>query len=76
MSADIQIRIERALRDIEHRCDGPLTPFVLISRACRLAASGEHEPCNVADALYAALSERGWLRDDDSAMVIEWDPAS
>ena len=71
--------ITQARLEITHRCDGPITPFVLISRACRLATYGRpvqgmnptHDAgwaAVVAEALYAELAEYGWLTDDDSAV--------
>src|SRR5688572_3642365 len=35
-TADADIALAR--RHLEHSCDGPLTPFVLMSRACQYAA--------------------------------------
>ncbi len=38
-----------------HRCDGPVTSFVAISRACELAAKGTFPPDVLANALDSAL---------------------
>ena len=46
--------------DLTDRTDGPLTSFVLISRACGLVAKGSN-PDAVANALHDALSEYGFL---------------
>lgn len=54
---------------ISHRCDGPITDFVLISRAIRLAGhydiSHSFSPEDIAEALHQELSERGFLTDAD-----------
>jgi len=47
--------IVAAEEEIEHLCDGPLTPFVLIGRATDLAAKGEHSADAVANALHTCL---------------------
>jgi hypothetical protein len=48
---------------IDHGCDGPITSFVLIARACFLAnrAKNETEVTAIANALSDALSDYGWL---------------
>jgi hypothetical protein len=49
--------------------DGPLTPFVLISRAARIASDRRaFNAEDVANALYSELTERGWLVDDADAI--------
>lgn len=57
-----------------HRTDGPLTPFVLISRATELVAKNHHDPvCNfrvMAEALHESLVDLGWVPDP----VIEVSP--
>jgi hypothetical protein len=52
-----------ARETIAHICDGPLTPFVLISRAVELAGGKQSPDDPVANALYDALKDAGWLRD-------------
>lgn len=52
--------IRSAREEIAHGCDGPLTSFVLIARACDLIATGT-DPEIVANALHEELSERGML---------------
>ncbi len=49
---------------LNHGCDGPITPFVLISRAINLAygQSGEHAE-NIANALHELLIDYGWLKE-------------
>ncbi len=56
------LNVESCYDVITHRCDGPLTPFVLISRA--IAFGGENMP----DALHDALTERGWLTKSEDAI--------
>ncbi len=46
---------------LNHGCDGPITPFVLISRATMLASSRTEFPENIANALDELLTEYGWL---------------
>ena len=50
--------IERAMADISHTTDGPVTPFVLMVRAMRAVAAGG-DPTVYANALWDALHERG-----------------
>lgn len=49
--------------------DGPLTPFVLISRAARLASDRRawHAE-DVANALHEELIDHGWLVSDEDAI--------
>jgi hypothetical protein len=47
------------------RCDGPVTPFQVISRACRIAATGRESSITVAGACLRALEECGWLVDGE-----------
>lgn len=49
---------------IEDRTDGPLTRFVLISRACNLISLG-NDPDSCANALYYSLIELGLMNEDD-----------
>jgi hypothetical protein len=50
--------IEAVKSEIAHRCDGPLTAFVLISRAMELAAKGKDTDL-VSNAVYELLQEYG-----------------
>ena len=59
---ELNIAIETAHEIITDRTDGPLTMFVLLSRACDLVASGS-DPEAVANALDAALRECDFIRD-------------
>lgn len=52
--------IEMVRKRIEHNGDGPLSPFVLMTRACELASKPGSDHETVANALYLALKERGW----------------
>jgi hypothetical protein len=54
--------ISRARRQITHNGDGPITPFVLISRACELSRRGEVPAEVAANALHEELSDRCWLK--------------
>lgn len=54
---------------IDHGCDGPITPFVLIMRAIELAQSGKVPASIVGNALHEKLTEYGWLSDDPDAIV-------
>lgn len=48
---------------LSHTTDGPITPFVLISRATELVAKGV-EPELVANGLYDSLVEFGFLKEE------------
>lgn len=48
---------------ISHNTDGPVTDFVMISRAVELAAKGVFQPDVLAEALHNELTERGFLRE-------------
>jgi len=56
--------IEEAQIELEHRCDGPITCFVLIVRACELAQRPGVDAELVGNALHACLTAYGWLADD------------
>lgn len=58
-------QIELAKREIGHRCDGPITPFVLICRATEYATAcnRENAPRAAAEALAELLEEYGWLNE-------------
>jgi hypothetical protein len=58
-------QIQAARNDIAHRCDGPITGFVLICRALEAAAAGTHDPESMANALHIELEQRGYLRPGD-----------
>lgn len=64
MTTDSEIGAARA--DIEHGCDGPITDFVMIGRAMRLAANAAHSTEALSNALWLALEGRGYLRDADA----------
>jgi hypothetical protein len=53
--------IDDARKAIAHTTDGPVTAFVLISRACYTAKHGLHDWESLAEALNAELVERGYL---------------
>jgi hypothetical protein len=61
--------IDRAKRHLAHACDGPITAFVLISRASegiRLPGNqGGTSPTVAANALYELLEECGFLVGED-----------
>jgi hypothetical protein len=54
--------IASAQHELEHGSDGPITSFVLIARATRLAASGKFGASEVANALAQALEEYGYTK--------------
>ncbi len=58
------MRIINARAELSHTTDGPITRFVLIARACELAAKGEVAHDVVANALYEELAERGLMAFD------------
>ncbi len=49
---------------LNHGCDGPITPFVLISRAMYMAAGDQtiEKATIIANALDELLTEYGWLK--------------
>ncbi len=57
-------KINRVRREISHTCDGPVTDFVLMSRAMKCVQGGE-DASIVANALHEELSVRGMLTDGD-----------
>lgn len=61
--------IKKAEGRIDHLCDGPMTPFVAISRACHLSSTLVVHPEAVANALDAVLTRYGWLTDPDAKIV-------
>jgi hypothetical protein len=72
--------IALAREEIAHRGDGPLTPFVLICRACRLAAEGSRPGQNgrseptldeiAAEALHDELVAHGWVSTSEDAKIV------
>ena len=48
---------------IDHGHDGPVTAFVMVSRATELAATGE-DPERVAEALHDRLVFHGFVKDE------------
>lgn len=54
-----QKRIDAALDLLTHGCDGPVTRFVVISRALELASVGAYCTDAIANALDAALDQVG-----------------
>lgn len=56
--------IAKAKRLLDHRCDGPITAFVLISRACELSDQRQFPPSVAANALNELLQEYGFLDND------------
>ena len=68
MAAD-DVQIGKARELLRSQCDGPITPFVLISRATRLSAEKTFPDHIMADALHQELLEFGWIIADDDALV-------
>jgi hypothetical protein len=58
-----QMTIEHAKSAIGHGCDGPITPFVLISRATEIVSKG-CDPVIAANALYEYLVAYEYLTDE------------
>lgn len=65
MSTPSDAAIAAARADIAHRCDGPITAFVLIGRALDAVNAGGDRGA-MANALYLELASRGYLTDDDT----------
>ncbi len=67
MHAIEYLSVNQVKDKLNHGCDGPITPFVLISRAIQLAAENDGEAFayaeNIANALDELLTEYGWLKD-------------
>ena len=57
------------IRDqISHTTDGPVTAFVLMSRAAHIVKAGA-DPERAANALYEELWERGFVKEEDEADI-------
>ena len=52
-----------AKRFLTHTHEGPVTPFVLCSRACELASTGRYSHETVANALWDELRAAGYLSE-------------
>ena len=50
---------------LNHICDGPITQFVLISRAMATRVQCKYSASVVANALYELLLEYNWLKSED-----------
>lgn len=61
LGLDSRAEIDAARAEIAHRCDGPITSYVLIARALQAAAQGRHGYEALANGLDAELRERGYL---------------
>lgn len=59
-TTDKMAAIEALAKDINHGTDGPVTPFVLIARACEAVSKGADDTV-AANALYHAMTERGFI---------------
>ncbi len=57
--------VDKAKRLLNHGTDGPITPFVLITRANILSFTSDYteEITFIANALDELLTEYGWLKD-------------
>lgn len=53
-----------AYDEVTHGCDGPITVFVIMARATRLAARGSVKPEIVAEAMLYALRDFGYLSEE------------
>lgn len=54
--------INKAKMELESHSDGPLTDFVFISRAMRMAARNKYSPEILANALQEVLTEYGMMK--------------
>lgn len=65
----LAMNLADAKHALDHGTDGPITAFVLISRATTLAAAHPAHAEVVANALYECLTEYSWLRAEDDVVV-------
>ncbi len=63
------LTVATARQELAHVCDGPLTRFVLLTRAVELAAD-QREPVTVANALEEELAARGFYADPEPAAEV------
>ena len=62
LRAQVEADIAAAREVLSDPSDGPITPFVLIGRACLgVSKNAEYGASIYANALYEELVERGWL---------------
>lgn len=54
--------IGKVKRELCHSCDGPITDFVLISRAVRLSFQRKYSEEIISNALIEALQEYGFVK--------------
>lgn len=57
--------LHEAVANLIHRCDGPVTAFVILSRATAEVAGGGNERL-YADAAYEALVAHGFMPDHEA----------
>ena len=50
-----------------NKCDGPVTPFVILNRAMECAKSGEFSPEALANAVWETYQTWGVVRDIDDS---------
>lgn len=58
--------------ELTHGCDGPLTPFVIITRAIELARSSKGASLSsddIANGLYEAMVQCDWVETSCDAMA-------
>jgi hypothetical protein len=53
---------------LDHGCDGPVTKFVLISRAIDEASKYPERKAELADELFELLVYYGWMTLDDDCV--------
>ena len=63
-SSELNAEINRFKRAIDHKQDGPITCFVLISRAMDLAKTGLYSVEVCSNGLHECLDEYGFLGPD------------
>ena len=65
VAMDNQSATEQAKSYIANRCDGPITSFVMVSRAMEPHMRRKYTASELANALHELLVEFGWLDDGD-----------
>ena len=62
--AKLFFEIEQAEKVLGSECDGPLTPFVVLSRATNYAARTNFSDAALAEATHNLFCDFGWLTPD------------
>lgn len=56
--------VKACISDIDHTCDGPVTPTVAIYRACKLASEHAYDHEIVAEALEQVMEDNDWVNPE------------